>query len=85
MSVSNLYEYWIRTQLVDEICINEALRDIIHNTHGDPTYTGLPTDGKLLYNVLLNLKNNWQKKLGTRVVSAHQWAIMCPLSGISNS
>ena len=83
MSVSNPYEYWIRTQLA-EICINEALRDIIHNTHGDPTYTGLPRDGKLLYSVLLNLKNNWEKRL-QNVVSVHQWAIMCPPSCISNS
>ena len=85
MSVFNLYEYWIRTQLADEICLNAALRDIIHNTHGDPKYIGLPRDGKLLYNVLLNFKNKWQKKLGNKVVSVHQWDIMCPPSGISNS
>ena len=85
MSVSNPYEYWIRTQLVGEICLNAALRDIIHNTHGDPTYTGLPRDGKLLFSVLLNFKNRWQKKLGNKVVSVHQLAIMCPQSGISNS
>ena len=85
MSLSKPYEYWIRTQLVAEICINEALRDIIHNKHGDPTYKGLPIDGKLLYSVLLHFENNWRKKHGKKVLYAYQWDIMCPPSGSSDS
>ena len=85
MSFSNPYEYWIRSQLAGEICLNEALVDIIHNKHRDPTYKGLPRDGKLLYSEMLNFKKTWQKKLSTKVVSIYQWDVMCPASGITNS
>ena len=46
-------EFWMRVNLALEVCVKEALIHILHNTHSDPSYKGLPTDPGDLYQHML--------------------------------
>ena len=76
-------EYWVRISLALEYCIKEALIDTLHNTNKDPSYNGLPTDPKQLYQVLLKCKQNKKHKLH-KVLKPDQWNMLCPNNGLSN-
>ena len=54
-------EYWIRVNLALEYCIKEALIDVLHNAHNDPSYRGLPTNPAQLYQVLFQCKQDKRK------------------------
>ena len=83
MSSSNLYEYWIRAQIAYEICVNDALDQIIHNDHTDPSYQGLPRDESQLFHILYLFKQNYQIALN-KVIYKEQWDALCPQSGKSD-
>ena len=73
-------EFWIRVNLALEVCVKEALIDILHNIHNDPSYKGLPTDPIDLYQYLLRCKS----KQAYKKLKPDQWALLCPTSGRSN-
>lgn len=77
-------DYWIRVNLAVELHIKDALLDILHNSSNDPSYQGLPTNGYLLYQRMVQFKTSHGKKLA-RVLKQDQWDTLCPNSGISNS
>lgn len=78
-------DYWIRVNLAVEIHLKQALLDILHNTDNDPTYQGLPRDGKQLYARMVQFKATYQKKLA-RVLKKDQWDVLCDQKiGISDS
>ena len=83
-SLMKKYDYYIRTELEIEICLREALLQVIHNDEGDPTYIGLPRDKKLLFQKLLRFKMNKERQLKKKVYK-DQWDIMCPISGETHS
>ena len=73
-------ELWIRVNLALEVCVKEALIDILHNIHNDPSYKGLPTDPIDLHQYLLRCKS----KQAYKKLKPDQWALLCPISGRSN-
>lgn len=81
--VTDEIENWQRAKLIGEVCIKEALLDILHNRNNDPGYVGLPEDGQKLYQRMVVLRKNHQKV--SRIVSRRHWDLLCPPSGVSNS
>ena len=75
-------EYWLRLCLALQHTIKGLLIDILHNTHKDTSYQGLPTDPQQLFNHLISLKNNGA--IPNRVLFNDQWNIILPTCGTSN-
>ena len=75
-------EYWIRVNLALEFCVKEALIHVLHNLDNDPSYKGLPTDPKDLYQYMLKCKG---KPIYKRILKADQWALLCPSNGQTDS
>ena len=76
---------WIRVNLAIEVFIKKGLLCFLHNTFGDPSYTGLPVDPVELYSHMENFKNDKQNEL-REVLSRRDWDRLCPTSaGKSNS
>ena len=75
-------EFWLRVILALEVCVKEALIHILHNTHNDPSYKGLPTDPDKLYKYMLNcLRKN---RNYNKILCKDQLNVLCPANGQSN-
>ena len=70
-------EYWIRVNLAIEYCVKNVLISVLHNLGNDATYQGLPQDATLLYQQMLQCKQNKNHPLH-KVLSGDQWDILCP-------
>ena len=70
-------EYWIRVNLAIEYCVKNVLISVLHNLGNDATYQGLPQDATLLYQRMLQCKQNKNHPLH-KVLSVDQWDILCP-------
>ena len=78
-------DYWIRVNLAVEVHLKQALLNILHNADNDPTYQGLPKDGKLLYGRMVLFKQAFKKKLH-KVLKKDQWDMLCDhTTGVSDS
>ena len=76
-------EFWMRVNLALEVCVKEALIHILHNTHSDPSYKGLPTDPGDLYKYMLNcLRKN---RNYNKILCKDQLNVLCPANGQSNT
>jgi len=53
-SVVGNYQYWLRLSVVNDVCVKEALLDILH----DPLTGGLPRNKQQLFVVLYSFKKN---------------------------
>ena len=51
-------ENWIRVNLAIEYCVKNVLISVLHNLDNDATYQGLPQDATLLYQRMLQCKQN---------------------------
>ena len=72
-------EYWIRVNLAIEYCVKNVLISVLHNLDNDATYQGLPQDATLLYQQMLQCKQDVKHPLH-KVLSVDQWDILCPLN-----
>ena len=70
-------EYWIRVNLAIEYCVKNVLINVLHNLGNDATYQGLPQDATLLYQRMLQCKQDVKHPLH-KVLSVDQWDILCP-------
>ena len=70
-------EYWIRVNLAIEYCVKNVLISVLHNLGNDATYQGLPQDATLLYQRMLQCKQDVKHPLH-KVLSDDQWGILCP-------
>ena len=70
-------EYWIRVNLAIEYCVKNVLINVLHNLGNDATYQGLPQDATLLYQRMLQFKQEVKHSLH-KVLSNDQWDILCP-------
>ena len=78
-------EYWIRVNLAIQICVKEALIHVLHNLGNVSHYTGLPQDPNLLYQLLLNCKQDQSHPLHKAKLSDEQWNILCPITQQTDS
>ena len=74
-------EFWIRVHLALEVCVKEALIDILNNIHNDPSYKALPINPADLFKYLKSCLN---KKVYQDRLDDNQRALLCPASGLSN-
>ena len=70
-------EYWIRVNLAIEYCVKNVLISVLHNLGNDATYQGLPQDATLLYQQMLQCKQDVKHSLH-KVLNNDQWNILCP-------
>ena len=70
-------EYWIRVNLAIEYCVKNVLISVLHNLGNAATYKGLPQDPTLLYQQMLQCKQDVKHSLH-KVLSDDQWDILCP-------
>ena len=70
-------EYWIRVNLAVDICVKNVLISVLHNLGYDATYQGLPQDATLLYQRMLQCKQDVKHPLH-KVLRDDQWDILCP-------
>ena len=77
-------EYWIRVNLAIEYCVKNVLISVLHNLDNDATYQGLPQDATLLYQRMLQCKQDVKHSLH-KVLSDDQWDILCPSNQETNS
>jgi len=71
-SVVGNYQYWLRLSVVNDVCVKEALLDILH----DPLTGGLPRNKQQLFVVLYSFKKN-KKHVWTGHIKPFQWQILC--------
>ena len=64
--------YWMRLSVTIQVCLKEALLDILH----DPTFGGLPRNKSNLYKVIDIFKQSNEKRLKNEI-KQFQWEIMC--------
>lgn len=77
-------ENWQRINLASELCIREALLDILHNRNNDPSYDGLPEDEASLFPRMQVFRPTHERRLRS-IIRPNEWAIICPITGRSNS
>ena len=77
-------EYWIRVNLAIEYCVKKVLISVLHNLGNDATYLGLPQDATLLYQRMLQCKQDVKHPLH-KVLNDDQWDILCPLNQQTHS
>ena len=70
-------EYWIRVNLALDLCVKNVLISVLHNLGNDATYQGLPQDATLLYQRMLQCKQDVKHPLH-KVLHDDQWDILCP-------
>ena len=70
-------EYWIRVNLAIEYCVKNVLISVLHNLGNAATYKGLPQEATLLYQRMLQCKQDVKHPLH-KVLSDDQWDVLCP-------
>ena len=74
------YENWLRYGMFVHEPLKTSLRDVLHNTSGDASYTGLPRNPSDLYHELDTYhRDTLNKLLQKRVINNDQMMLFLPI------
>ena len=75
------YENWLRYGTFVHEPLKSSLRDVLHNTSGDASYTGLPSNPSDLYHEFdINHRETLNKLLQKRVINYDQMMLLLPIN-----
>ena len=69
------FQYFLCIDIGIELCLKNALLDIMHNVHGDKRYKGFPKEPIELFQIFSVIKSD-----GRLYLNEDQWKLLCPKS-----